>query len=212
MINIFYSKIDFSTFLNSFEDKMSGIPDEMKYHCLRYKHVEDRCRNLAGKLLVKKAFETCTHETDILKNIKLNERYNRPYLPGTVYDFNISHSGNYVACIIGKNANVGIDIEMVREIDIDCFKPYLSEKEWENVNTSAEKCLDFYRVWTKKESIIKADGRGLSVLNDIHFQDGNYVLGTVAWKVKEIFIDEEYVSHFAYSSSDCNVPVAGIEI
>jgi 4'-phosphopantetheinyl transferase len=96
----------------------------------------------------------------------------RPHLPNGP-DFNLTHSGNRVACAISRHGRLGIDIEEVRNLDITDFQKQFSAREWQSITTSADPLRTFYHYWTAKESAIKADGRGLTLpLNELNIETG----------------------------------------
>ena len=74
--------------------------------------------------------------------------------------FNVSHTGNYVACALSDEP-VGIDIEQMRPSDQKIAERFftLDERAYISANDST---ASFYEIWTKKESRIKWEGRGLS--------------------------------------------------
>jgi 4'-phosphopantetheinyl transferase len=81
-------------------------------------------------------------------------------------EFNISHSGDYGLIAITLDHKVGVDIEKInREIDYQSLSNrFFSEKEKQEL-TSLDKNeqLDaFYRAWVRKESFIKATGKGIA--------------------------------------------------
>lgn len=70
--------------------------------------------------------------------------------------FNISHSHGYIALII-DTANVGIDIEKIRDVDSDLmdFISNVEERNYIHDNVS------FFEIWTNKEALVKASGTGI---------------------------------------------------
>ncbi|MBS6196106.1 MAG: 4'-phosphopantetheinyl transferase superfamily protein [Clostridiales bacterium] len=75
--------------------------------------------------------------------------------------FNISHSGDYAACALGR-VQVGIDIQYHKAVNVEKMgRKILSEEEWGAFK--AEGCLveGFYSFWTKKESFLKYTGEGI---------------------------------------------------
>lgn len=83
--------------------------------------------------------------------------------------FNISHSSNYVACIIGDRP-VGIDIEGGRKGRQNLARRFFdaSEAEWIEECDSDER---FFRIWTLKEAYGKAEGQGvLDILGKIVYR------------------------------------------
>ena len=78
--------------------------------------------------------------------------------------FNVSHSGNQVALIVGKCRNVGIDIEShIRSIDFQAVAHQsFCSRELESLATEANGAAqEFFRIWTLKEAWSKAVGTGL---------------------------------------------------
>ncbi|MDD3266837.1 MAG: 4'-phosphopantetheinyl transferase superfamily protein [Burkholderiales bacterium] len=117
------------------------------------------------------------------------------YLPnGSKANYNISHSGDYVILAISHadGYNVGIDIE---QIDANCNYNELSSIVFSDIEQSVvANHNDFYKLWTKKESLLKAIGCGFSNdfykntnlnLLDIECQD-NYVIKS--WQYGGYFI------------------------
>lgn len=83
----------------------------------------------------------------------LNE-YNKPISNDIC--FNISHSANYV--ILGlSNIDIGIDIEHIEKVSNE-MKNYICSKEEKDYIKSD---INFYELWTNKESLMKCIGKGL---------------------------------------------------
>jgi 4'-phosphopantetheinyl transferase len=87
--------------------------------------------------------------------------------------FNLSHSGDWLAVVVGSAAHLGVDIEcerpMVRAIAL--AKRYFPEDEARSLAGLDEPFLSrrFLQYWTARESLVKAHGCGLAgVLNRIH--------------------------------------------
>lgn len=115
--------------------------------------------------------------------------------------FNISHSGDWVVCALSEQP-VGIDIEAINEIDIFLFFPYLSplEKQLFTHQQNADLSL-FYRIWTLKESLLKATGYGLLypleklcfsefITNNLDF----IIFETEQYTMKEFYLDKHQLS------------------
>ena len=69
---------------------------------------------------------------------------------------NLSYSFPYIACAIDDQP-VGLDIELMKEIDYMSLAHQFSENEFKQVQI----LKDFYEIWTKKESYTKMIGEGL---------------------------------------------------
>ena len=122
------------------------------------------------------------------------ETYGKPYLTGTEQlFFNLSHSGSYAAAVFSDEP-VGIDVERVRPADLALAKRFFAAEEYAALRAvSDERDMggrldrEFIRLWTRKESYIKAVGEGMhlpladfSVLAETvsYGQFGTYYLST----------------------------------
>ena len=138
----------------------------------------------------------------------------KPYINGADFDFSVAHTDDVAiaaACGKGKEAKglfcidrdvskIGIDIEDVeRKLDSKYIK-LISEKlfsgkerEYLAPGTNGEK-QRFLEIWTRKESIVKATGEGLSA---IHTAD-SFSLKVKYLKTKRLVIEnKEYIISIA---------------
>lgn len=79
--------------------------------------------------------------------------------------FNISHSGDMAVCALG-GMELGVDIERMRAVKEGMIRRVLTGREREWLTRSADKEEAFIRLWTLKESYVKATGEGLRVHPD----------------------------------------------
>lgn len=106
-----------------------------------------------------------------------------------IFDFNLSHQGDYVALAFDVCAKVGIDtmkIEIPGSGNLDTFEDRMkrqdtfyrrmvrqfSQSEWSfindglghyNINGQCQKLFRFMRLWSLKESYVKAEGFGITI-------------------------------------------------
>lgn len=85
---------------------------------------------------------------------------------GVAPELSISHSGNLVAVALTPGIPVGIDVEQERDVEVDgLIRMTLSPAEqsaWSSV-PAADRDAAFFTYWSRKEAILKATGRGLSI-------------------------------------------------
>lgn len=78
--------------------------------------------------------------------------------------FNLSHAEGLVACALSPDVPVGIDVEPAdRRAPIDVatrFSP--DERSWLLDLPESERQPGFFRLWTMKEAVVKATGRGMA--------------------------------------------------
>ena len=131
----------------------------------KFVNTKDKIRALIGEIIIR----TEIIESLFIRNEDITIRenqYGKPYLiKSPEFNFNISHSGDFVVCAI-DNKPIGIDIEEVKTIEYKAIAKnlfsviefnYIIEKD---ISMQLSK---FYEVWTLKESYIKFCGQGLSI-------------------------------------------------
>lgn len=125
-----------------------------------YHFNKDKRLSSGAELLLRKLL----NEVEIPDPIFAKTKYDKLYLEN--YDdiyFNISHSKEYVACII-SDKEVGVDIEYVDEaIDLDLAKHYFFRSEYENIIKSENPQDSFFKYWVLKESYMKYTGLGFQL-------------------------------------------------
>ena len=153
-----------------FQEQYERVSEYRRRKVDKMKFPEDKRRSLGAGLLLQKALaELGIDEKEIMFETNQN---GKPYIQ---YDgmeqgaknihFNLSHSGEYAMCVVGDNP-VGCDVERVRKIDLKLADRFFANSEIELIRNqpSNESQIDtFFRLWTLKESYIKALGKGLSL-------------------------------------------------
>ena len=101
----------------------------------------------------------------------LRDEMGKPYLEGKTLHFNVSHSGEYLAIVLSKYP-VGIDIQEPKFIKDGMFRKVVQPEEDCLIGEDRQK--DFLRLWTLKESFVKAEGKGIRIaLKDYYFEKEN---------------------------------------
>ncbi|MCX7666807.1 MAG: 4'-phosphopantetheinyl transferase superfamily protein [Gemmataceae bacterium] len=94
----------------------------------------------------------------------------KPYLEGEQLRFNVSHTTGLGLVAISRSATIGIDLEQKRPIPEarNLVQRFFAPVEYEQFCQlpETEQALAFLRGWTRKESILKAVGHGISSLAD----------------------------------------------
>jgi 4'-phosphopantetheinyl transferase len=188
----------------AFQELLSRLPVTLQKKVLAYRRWQDAYASLFGKLLLKRALLEAGHSGD-LTGLRITE-YGRPYLEGyngaypkVGADFNISHSGNRVVCILSTQGRVGIDLEETGDIAMDDFQSQFTAAEWAAITGSSMPLQTFYHYWTAKESLIKADGRGLQIPLDSLEVGGqpSVLVNGQHWYIRDLPIFTHYACHIA---------------
>ena len=141
------------------EKEINNLPTIRKEKANRLKFEPDKKQSIGSYLLLKKAL--ALHHIKIENYEYLVEENGKPYLKNCPYNFSISHSGDYVAVAVSK-AQIGVDIEKIRELDLKIINQISSEKDLEYFDNSSDKKDTFFKIWTFKEAFVKKTGEGIS--------------------------------------------------
>jgi 4'-phosphopantetheinyl transferase len=197
MLEIYYTKHSDLHSPIFIEKCIQIFPLKIQKKLLRQKNKKNMYNSLLGNLLLIEAFKN-KYTKNVLNDVERSE-FGRPFLPIPFeFDFNISHSGNYVVCAIGQGP-LGIDIEKLKSINIQPLKTFFSAEEWIKLNTSKELETDILKLWTKKEAILKADGRGFQIpWHQVVIEtDTIGYLEKEKWFLQEMNISKEYITNVA---------------
>ena len=141
----------------------------------RYLKPEDQIRCLTAGLLLRMAFG------ERIPEMRENTQ-GKPYLPLGPF-FNLSHSGTYVVLGVSEH-EIGVDIEQIAPFDDRVARRCYTEKElaWLYAQNNTEA---FYRLWTAKESIMKATGLGFTLppesFSVLPMEDGWHTIRGQRW-------------------------------
>jgi len=174
------------------------LPKEIGDKANKFLKWQDVQASLIGKYILAKGLMNFGFDMRALERLKYTT-YGRPYLIPEI-DFNISHSEGYVVCAISDELRVGIDVEQIRPVVISDFKDQFNHRELTAIMKANDKHEEFFRHWTIKEAILKADGRGLNIpLNEIETND-HVCVADENWYIHKIQLDSAYMVHLAVNN------------
>lgn len=148
-------------------------------------------------------------------------RYGKPFLitDSLKHDFrfNMSHSKNIALYCIGYQKDVGIDIEYIREDFefqqiIDRFFSH-NEKEYIQKITIDQRRMAFFKIWTRKEAVLKALGKGVSFplhMVNVPYNGSNFTIRInsigdqckeTSWYVQDLLPAHNYIASIAIEGS-----------
>jgi phosphopantetheinyl transferase len=115
-------------------------------------HPQKRLEFMAGRVLVSALMSALGLEyKGIVKDI-----FGKPFLIGYPHQLSVSHSYPYIAAIIDKDQNVGIDLEQPKVKLLRIAPRVLSSTELEDAGNDIVKHCIF---WCAKEALIKIHGK-----------------------------------------------------
>lgn len=94
----------------------------------------------------------------------------KPYIKDSKLNFNVSHSTDAIIAIVGLGYDsLGIDMEVLQNKDREkIIKRFFQKDEIAFINSSEDKNLEFYRIWTKKEAYIKKNALNMTYISKIN--------------------------------------------
>jgi len=144
---------------NEFASLLPFVSPEKQDRIKQFHFVKDAQNCLLGDVLARSEICRTTGLTNKQLEFSTNN-FGKPFLVNNLHiNFNISHAGHYIACAVSDEP-VGIDIERIKPVDIKIAERFFTPDETAYINDN-ELEQRFYEVWTKKESHIKWEGKGL---------------------------------------------------
>ena len=206
---------------NKFNYMFNVLSDEERGRIKRFKYKKDRESRIISRFLLRKIL-SASLKTEASKIKLINDKYDKPvliYPKIKNFHFNVSHSGEYIVMTVNKKGRVGIDIEKIKSIDLSVSESCFTKNEINYLySKKGEENKRFYKLWTLKESFVKAIGEGLSYpLKNFYFKfEKKLILHMVKekisrWKFKMYDIDKKYKMALCVENAEFPDKVIDIE-
>jgi len=184
MTRLIYVEIDILD-KRKYEDLLTLFSEKTRNEVLKLKKWESGYIRLLSKMLLLKGMQDF-NIVDFSFDLLQYTAYGRPFFNDGI-DFNISHTSKCAVCIISDSLKVGVDVEEIRNIDPDNFSESFNADEWLSITESPAPIHTFFNYWTRKEAIIKADGRGMAIpLSSVNVQHNLVKVEDNVWYLKEV--------------------------
>jgi 4'-phosphopantetheinyl transferase len=119
---------------------------------------------------------------------------------------NLSHCNGLVVCAVGKNT-IGADCERIRNVRNGVVRRAFTESEALEIENSANADLTFTRLWTLKESFVKAIGIGVSYpMKNAAFSisDNNTIYTNITGAFfRQWVIQDKYIISLCAAAPEC---------
>ncbi len=197
---IFFAYCNISLFNQNFElnQILNSIHPSWRSGVLKYRRIDDIKLSILGRLLLKHLLRKAGIEK--YQQMYFSERGKPIFLNLPGIDFSISHSHAIAACALGIHIKLGIDLEYLRKIELSDFENSMSPAQWSNILKNENPEHEFFRYWTLKEAVIKADGRGM-LIPLASISDGTYITVNedLELQIAPMEIDPAYHCHIAHT-------------
>lgn len=190
-------------------------PDELE-RANKFKFQKDRehfiLRRYQLRFILSKYCVCQPHELIFRYNSYKKPFINIPEFEGV--KFNMSFSGSLMLVGLSTNNDIGIDIEKVRQMhDLDNISmENFSLQEVTYLNGTSDKTTTFFKIWTRKESFLKATGNGMyhplksfcvninSTGNSDHLVILNHPMESRLWRTAALKTSDGYIASMAIKS------------
>lgn|SRR3990167_10062168 len=133
--------------------------------------------------------------------------HNKPFLhfpSSMLLQFNLAHSDEMAIFAFTKHHAIGIDIEKIEDKNHDALaRRFFSDAENQYLIQLPhdERIRYFYYLWSRKEALIKAVGKGLSIplssFSVISSNTERFTLENKSWHLESIAVNPHYAAAFA---------------
>lgn len=161
VIDVYFIDVNAS---NDIIDALAGLlADHELARANRYRFPDDRRRSIVARAATRRLLSRDL-DADPRALVIVEEEHGKPVLPNREIEFNASHSGYLVALAVAKGTPVGIDVEHRRRLSdsLALAQRYFSAEELARVRAADDADDAFFTIWTAKESIVKATGKGIA--------------------------------------------------
>lgn len=194
MVQVFHNTLKGSFLDEKWNSYFQLMPEDIKERIRRYRKEENKYQLLIGRLLLKEGMHQLGFQNFDLQDLHYNE-HNCP-LWNPEINFNIAHSQNIVACAFSKTAAIGLDVEGIRKINLNDFAYILNDLDQQNIKKSQKVYQAFFKIWTIKEAVTKAIGKGLAIdVQQIYIFDEFAELDGLKWYYKSLNLAEGFAAH-----------------
>lgn len=196
---------EFSSELDRFKLQLTSVETEK---ILRYKSASNQQTRITSRAVLKILLGRYL-SVDPLEISFKSDQQKKPILnnfnPESLH-FNVSHSGDWILIAIDTNP-IGVDLEYT-----DASFTYqnlldfsFNAEEKEHIQTSNLPHQNFYKLWTRKEALLKATGKGLidelaliPSLDGNHLNPNHLTNSVESWKIISFNVDENHIASTAF--------------
>jgi 4'-phosphopantetheinyl transferase len=148
------------------ETLRGGLPDDERERSQRFRIPADQARFIIARALTRTLLCRYLQLEAADLNFAVGPIGKLHLPPPEPLKFNATHSGNMILVAVSRDGDVGVDVEHLRPLPKfqELAERYYCQREIETLNTLAHdmKQRAFFLAWTRKEALLKGDGKGLT--------------------------------------------------
>jgi 4'-phosphopantetheinyl transferase len=175
-------------------------PDE-RSRADRFFFPPDRARYLAAHIALRQILSRYLEIDPAHIHFRSNE-YGKPFVIDQAIEFSLSHSGDVILIAVTRDQRIGVDVEHIRS-DFD-YQPIVDrffaadEKSLLFSLPQSIQAQQFFKMWTRKEAVLKMLGQGLSNLDQME-------VALDQWSVQEVEVGADYAAALAVANDSVTI-------
>ena len=143
----------------NFEAALPLLSEQRRQQALKFRHEQGRKTCAMAYLLLCEALRQEYGITE-LPVFEYGE-HGKPFIVGHPdIHFNFSHCREAVICAVSDQP-VGVDVESIREYRDSLVRYTMNDQEVQQIERAERPDVEFIRLWTMKEAVLKLSGRGI---------------------------------------------------
>lgn len=165
MVSVYAMKVPEKIDIDVFQKFEKIISVERREKIKKYYFYQDKKRSLIAEILLRYClqirFGISKSKIQFIEN-----NFGKPMLKNfNNIHFNLSHSGDWVVCAINYSYPIGVDVEIIKDNNLQIAETFFTNEEYNYILNQPPEEINrfFYKIWTLKESYVKAEGKGLII-------------------------------------------------
>lgn len=152
---------------NDFDDLAASLAEDERRRAARFHFDADRQRFIAARGVLRRLLGNYLQMPPAEVAFEYGPQ-GKPQLRDPAVSrlcFNLAHSGDLALYAFAADRRVGVDVEWSREVveAMSIARKYFTPEESKHLQAmSADRMAAFFRLWTRKEAVIKAVGTGIA--------------------------------------------------
>ena len=142
------------------EECIENLPLQRREKALKFRHELGRKQCVLAYLLLCNGLKSEYGITE-MPDFEYGEHGKPSIIGHPDIHFNLSHCKTAVACAI-SDTPIGIDIESIRDAKESVIRYAMNDDEARQILSSSNPALEFTKLWTRKESVLKLTGEGIN--------------------------------------------------
>ncbi|MBO4664205.1 MAG: 4'-phosphopantetheinyl transferase superfamily protein [Bacteroidaceae bacterium] len=142
------------------EECIENLPLQRREKALKFRHELGRKQCVLAYLLLCNGLKSEYGITE-MPDFEYGEHGKPSIIGHPDIHFNLSHCKTAVACAI-SDTPIGIDIESIRDAKESVIRYAMNDAETQRIMESSNPALEFTKLWTIKESVLKLTGEGIN--------------------------------------------------